>query len=105
MQNPQIDYDGYQFFDIPNQTGTPERRLILAILERAILDFVGNEQKEALDAEYWMFGDDGDDDSQFSFTWACSQLDLSPATVREKIRQMPKRGECRLAPWYMKKAG
>jgi hypothetical protein len=105
MENASIDYDGYNLFDIPNQTGTPERRLILALLERAILDFVGNEQKEALESEQWIFNDDlGGEDDQFSFNWTCLQLDLDANHIRRKIREMPKRGLSRLAPWYMKEA-
>ena len=104
MQNPSIDYDGYQFFDIPNDTGTPERRLILGILERGILDLVGNDAKEALEAEFWLFEDESDEEDQFSFRWVCGQLDLDFPLVRQKIKAMPKRGESRLAPWYMKKA-
>lgn len=105
---PEIDGSAHTILDIPNQTGTPERRLILAILERAILDFVGNDQKEILEAEAWIFGDDDDAENNdnfmtFSFAWVCQQLDLDIEDIREKIRAMPKRGESRLAPWYLTK--
>jgi hypothetical protein len=103
MENLILDHDGYNLFDTPNETGSPERRLILAVIERAILDYVGNEQKEAQDAKLWIFSDEfGDENDQFSFDWACFQLDLDAATIRRKIHNMPKRGTSRLAPWYMK---
>lgn len=105
---PEIDGSSNSLLDIPNPTGTPERRLILAILERAILDFVGNDAKEVLTSEDWMFGDDDDEDddvmTEFSFRWVCQQLDLDLKDIREKIKAMPKRGESRLAPWYLSKA-
>ena len=105
MENASIDYDGHNFFDIPNQTGTPERRLILALIERAILDYVGNEQKEAIDAGQWIFGTElGGEDDKFSFAWCCMQLDLDTHSIRSKIYAMPKRGQSRLAPWYNKTA-
>jgi hypothetical protein len=34
-----LDRDFYNVFGAPNMTGSPERRLLLAILERAILDY------------------------------------------------------------------
>ncbi|MCB0310812.1 MAG: hypothetical protein KDD42_06240, partial [Bdellovibrionales bacterium] len=52
-----IDRDTGGVYDKPNLTGTPERNLLMAILERAILDFVGNDQKEAEEAEIWLFDD------------------------------------------------
>ena len=94
-------------FDAPNFTGSPERRLLLAILERAILDFVGNDKREVINAGEWLFDDNSDDSSdeypEFSFLWLCDQLDLDAQTISECIRQMPKRGTHRIAPWYLTK--
>jgi hypothetical protein len=94
-----IDRDFQQVFGAPNMTGTPERRLLLAILERAILDFVGNEE-----AEDWLFNSpDAGIRSQFSFQWLCEQLDLDHAKIAKKIRAMPRRGNRKIAPWYFAK--
>ncbi len=88
----------------PNMTGTPERRLLLAILERAILDFVGNEPKEIEEAERWLFGElDQPSAGHFSFTWVCEQLDLDPYRIANKVRSMPRRGTRKVAPWYFQK--
>ena len=85
----------------PNMTGTPERRLLLAILERAILDFVGNEPREVEQAEEWLFGDlDQESNDRFSFPWVCEQLDLDMHKVASKVRSMPRRGSRKVAPWY-----
>lgn len=88
-------------FEEPNHTGSPERMLLLAVLERAILDYVGNDQKEALAAQEWIFGEPILDRAEpFSFPWICRELDLIPHAVSEMIRAMPKRGNNRIAPWY-----
>ena len=94
-------------FDVPNQTGSPERMLLLAVLERAILDLVGNDRREAKAAEDWIFeGEEehnSDSNEPFTFVWVCSQLDLNSKEVAEIIKAMPKRGNQRIAPWYFNK--
>jgi hypothetical protein len=101
---PEIDDNLPGLLESVNETGSPERRLILGIIERAILDYVGNELKEREQAAEWIFDDENDDeDQEFTFAWACSQLDLPISRIRSKIRQMPMRGDSRLAPWYQNK--
>jgi len=101
-----FDSDFYQIFGAPNMTGTPERRLLLAILERAILDYVGNDQREVLEAGEWLFGDgESSSKTQFSFAWLCEQLDLDPIKVTKRIKAMPRRGDRRVAPWYFAREG
>ena len=102
---PGIDREYQEATGLPNMTGTPERRLLLAILERAILDFVGNEPKEIEEAERWLFGElDHPGPGQFSFYWVCEQLDLDPYRIANKIRAMPRRGNRKVAPWYFQKS-
>lgn len=110
-QIPVIDQDAINLFDVPNQTGTPERNLLMAVLERAILDFVGNTERDVQAAEDWIFDDDDNDGDAttlpcpiFSFRWVCQQLDLDPARVMQTVQAMPKRGSNRTAPWYFMKA-
>lgn len=99
-----VDRDYYQVFGLPNMTGTPERRLLLAILERAILDYVGNDPREIQEAEEWLFSNlDGGLRAHFSFPWVCEQLDLDCFKIAEKIRAMPRRGNRKVAPWYFSK--
>jgi hypothetical protein len=94
------------FGDAPLEGG-PERRLLLAMLERAILDFVGNDPREVESAATWLFGRQVEDGEQeevpptaFSFPWVCEGLDLDAARVAAFIRALPKRGTRRIAPWY-----
>jgi hypothetical protein len=102
---PIIDDEGGSVFDIPNHTGTPERRLLTAILERAILDYVGNDSQEVKEAEEWLFTVMSEHNADpFSFLWVCRELDLSPEFISSRIKAMPKRGKSRIAPWYIAKA-
>ncbi len=98
------EHDFYQVFGAPNMTGTPERRLLLAILERAILDYVGNDHREIQEAEEWLFGESATEKNvQFSFGWLCEQLDLDPIKIAGHIKSMPRRGNRKVAPWYFAK--
>lgn len=101
-----IDADAHILYGPPNMTGSPERRLLLAILERAILDYVGNDQKEVDEAEAWIFDSDtiNPRKDNFSFDWVCEELDLCPSQVTHAIKTMPKRGNRRVAPWYFAQA-
>ena len=93
--------DSFGIFDAPNETGSPERRLLLAVLERAILDYVGNDQKEITEAEEWIFGElTSSTFEEFSFSWVCQELDLDMHRIAKSIYDMPKRGSKRIAPWY-----
>lgn len=100
----EFDRDLHQIFGAPNMTGTPERRLLLAILERAILDYVGNDAREVQEAEEWLFEDsESGQRVHFSFIWLCEQLDLDPVRISRHIRAMPRRGNRKIAPWYFAK--
>ena len=100
------DAEDFCLIEIPNQTGTPERRLLAAILERAILDYVGNDPDEAESASSWLFDDDGEEPQyQFSCAWVCEALDLDYRDISARIKAMPKRGASRVAPWYLLKNG
>ena len=102
---PVIDQDAFAVFDFPNLTGTPERNLLMAILERAIRDYVGNCQDEVEAAQDWIFEENLNRPYRaFSFSWICQQLDLDPRKIAKTISEMPKRGEHRTAPWYFLKA-
>jgi len=101
--SPVIDEDAFALFEEPNCTGTPERNLLMAILERAIRDYVGNSEQEASEARDWIFERPHVPFDEFSFGWICQQLDLVPEKIASVIEAMPKRGEHRTAPWYFLK--
>jgi hypothetical protein len=69
---------------------TPETSLLIAILERAILDYAGNYKEPwrrkniKAEAESWLFEWDDEDtaiEHPFSFPWVCEQLNLNPSEV------------------------
>ncbi len=89
--------------DTPGYVNSPEGKLMLAMLERAILDYVGNDKKEQDEASVWLFDwteDDIEDPHEFSFPWVCDYLGLDPLRISAAVKAMPKRGEHRIAPWY-----
>jgi len=103
---PVIDNEAYNLIDAPMLTGTPERRLLLAMIERAILDFVGNDAAEVEEAEGWIFGElDTAPLKPFTFPWVCQHLDLDVVSIAQTIKAMPRRGKNRVAPWYFNKPG
>jgi hypothetical protein len=94
----------------PSAYGTPERNLLMSMLERAILDYVGNDTRDVDQATEWIFGSDlessdtnEDSLTPFSFIWTCRELDLDPKFVSTTIKAMPRRGKNRVAPWYFTK--
>jgi hypothetical protein len=66
---------------------TPCRRLVAAVLERALLDAVGPTSKEPdrEDAFAW-FGADGEE--PFSFRWVALQLGMDPDWLRASIARV-----------------
>lgn len=99
-----VETEPFPLLEAANETGSPERNLLMAVLERAMLDFVGNDPKEIDSVEEWIFSDLEDPAFEpFSFSWICQQLDLEPTRIARIIRDMPKRGTNRIAPWYFNK--
>ena len=53
----------------------PERELLIATLERAVLDYYGPESTALGEAGDWLFGE-SDPALAFSFDWTCAHLEL-----------------------------
>ena len=86
-------------FDYESCISSPEKKLMVAVLERAVLDYVGNEPRETEQATTWIFEDLYEEEpTSFSFPWICHQLDLDKHNIARKIKQLPKRGSQRVAP-------
>lgn len=62
----------------------PEQELLVAILDRAVLDFCGREGDLHIKAKSWLFDDNSLDDT-FSFCSICAYLNLDPSAIRERI--------------------
>ncbi len=80
-------------------TKFPERNLLVAMIERALLDYFGNQAVERTEAADWLFSDESSEEP-FSFQWVCGQLDLSPVDVTAQLKKIKPRGELRPQQWW-----
>jgi len=66
---------------------SPCRRLVAAVLERALLDAVGptSKQPERDDALAWI---ESEDEVPFSFRWVSFQLGMDPDWMRSRVRRV-----------------
>ncbi len=63
-----------------------ERRLLAAILRRAVLDYLGESKDLAQEAEAWIFAPEtGFIPKDYSFPWICMQLDIDTAALLRKL--------------------
>lgn len=60
------------------------RNLCVAILDRAIADYHGNDRIQKASSFTWVHSDDTED-IPWSFVWICTVLDLDHAVLRHKI--------------------
>lgn len=67
-----------------NRPITPEKELLLGILDRAVLDYHGLEPAQRTEAQEWLFEEE-DPCSPFSFDWICDNLTLNPSALRRRI--------------------
>jgi len=67
-----------------------ERKLLSAIVERAVRDFLGSNETEAESAKNWFFEQNGGSsrDRRFTFSWVCEQLSLDQGSVLGEIARM-----------------
>ena len=71
---------------IPRSNGgiNPERRLLAAILQRAITDFLTGEGELQVSARDWLYGAD-DPNEAFGFAYICEALDFHKEELRKAI--------------------
>jgi len=66
----------------------PHLRLMAAIIERAVLDAIGEtlseDYREQTRAFYWIVDDS---ERSWSFIWLCEALDISGERIRDYVRQ------------------
>lgn len=95
----------------PSPLSNCSRRLLLAIVRRAILDFVlyrdiaedknKKNHHAGADAAGWLFFDGGecvDTEGRYSFVYCCIQLDLDPQQVRASVLKMTRKDVKRFTP-------
>lgn len=78
--------------DIPaNARISGERRLVSAILRRAILDFLGDSKDLISESEIWIFK--GTEEREYSFNWICETLGIDSTGLKSKLRELRDSGE------------
>ncbi len=71
--------------DVPTPgSSIPELRLLAAVLQRAIHDFIGGEGEVRDGARAWLL-DDEPTDAPLSFRFICEALDLDSESLRKAI--------------------
>ncbi len=68
----------------PSGSSIPEKRLLAAVLQRAITDFVSGEGETKESARLWLM-DDEPTDAPLTFRFICEALDLDPESLRKAI--------------------
>ena len=73
---------------VPKSGGgfNPERRLLAAVLQRAVTDFVTGEGELQVSAQEWLYGSD-DPNEAFGFTYICEALDFHQEELRKAIKR------------------
>jgi len=73
--------------DVPSPNSSiPELRLLAAVLQRAIHDFVGGDGDVRESARAWLMEDEPSD-SPLTFSFICEALDLDIDSLRKSIEQ------------------
>ena len=70
-----------------NKPIIPERELLIATLDRAVLDYYGSNCEMRRSAGEWLF-DDSEADHIFSFNWICEHLGIEPKAVQKRIQNL-----------------
>lgn len=73
---------------IPRSTGTfnPERRLLAAVLQRAITDYITGDGDLRESARQWLY-DAEEDNESFGFSYICEALDFHKEELRKAIHR------------------
>lgn len=73
---------------VPKSGGgfNPERRLLAAVLQRAITDFLTGEGELQASARDWLYCSD-DPNEPFGFTYICEALDFHKEELRKAIQR------------------
>ena len=72
--------------DIPSHgTFVPEKRLLAAVLQRAITDFISGDGELKEGSRLWLLEDESCADAPLSFRFICEALDLDLSSLREAI--------------------
>ena len=78
---------GWSNSEIPNAGSyIPEKKLLAAVMQRAITDYISTEGDIKESARIWLFEDEPTD-CALTFAFICEALDLDVATLRVAIER------------------
>lgn len=86
-------------FSAESSNSSPERRLLVAMLRRALFDFVGDNLADRRAAREWIF-EGGRVSEHFSFEWICLHLDIDSGLVKERLSSMKPGSVKASAHWF-----
>ena len=69
---------------------TPERRLLAAVLHRAVADYTGSDHTVSQEAAEWIFEEIAQPFPLFSFAWTCEQLELDARLIASAVACLPR---------------
>ena len=88
----------------------PEERLLLAVLERAIRDYIGGSAEDKADATEWLYtpvplmqADGSRYLEPFSFPWLCQFLELDRNEMLEKLEAAVRQSRDGSLPFFLDK--
>lgn len=87
-----IENDSYLSFSAHDSNQVPEKRLLFAICERTVRDYLSTNTQEHEEAKEWLF-DTGC--APFSFFWICDWLEMDKFILLEQIQHLYLRGRKR----------
>ena len=83
---------------------SPEKRLLLAVLEQGIRDFLDKGKGYANQAKWWLFDDiEADFQNPFTCAWICKELDIDIRSLRSRVEHFSENGVPKEMVWVFKK--
>ncbi|MCB0344756.1 MAG: hypothetical protein KDD66_06550 [Bdellovibrionales bacterium] len=96
----------YDMFELDagedNSRRLPEHNLLIALLNRALLDYLGSSGDDHINAGEWLFAEDDAEDT-FSYRWVCDHLGLEPDFLLGGVRVMREESNGKVKRWYLQR--
>ena len=79
--------------EVPKGAGgfNPERRLLAAVLQRAITDYLTGDGEIQSSAQEWLFNEDDNTSDTFGFAYICEALDFHASELRKAVSRQQQR--------------
>jgi len=98
-----LDEDAVEFGPMDSATRTPEQRLLFAVLERAVRDYLGGAKEEVEQATQWLYAEEHEAAEPFSFPWVCESLALDRKLALGKLEIALEQSKRGALPFFLDK--